>query len=58
MTPLTALAQAVMQLADLGGMPDSFWCTDSRVKMARDVLGVPEDGRISHAHLWEARDDD
>jgi len=50
----TALAQAVMQLADLGGMPDSFWCTDNRVKMARDVLGVPEDGRISHAHLWEA----
>jgi hypothetical protein len=50
---LTQLAQGILQLADIGGMPDSFWQSDSRVRMARDVLGVPADGRYSHAHLWE-----
>lgn len=50
---LTQLAQGILQLADAAGMPDSFWQSDSRVRMARDVLGVPADGRYSHAHLWE-----
>jgi hypothetical protein len=55
---VTALAKAVLQLADAGGMPDTYWQTDSRVRMARNMLGVPEDGRYTHAHLWEAEDTD
>jgi len=51
--PPVVFAKAVLQLADAGGMPDTFWQTDQRVKAARDVLGVPADGRYSHAHLWE-----
>lgn len=47
-----ALARGLLQIADAAGMPDTFWQTDSRVKLARDVLGVPEDGRYSHEHLW------
>ena len=47
------LARGILQLADLAGMPDSFWLDDSRVRMARGVLGVPDDGRYTHAHLWE-----
>jgi hypothetical protein len=50
---LAQLAQGILQLADAGGMPDTFWQSDSRVRMARDVLGVPVDGRYTHAHLWE-----
>jgi hypothetical protein len=52
MTEREQLARAVLQLADLSGMPDTFWVTDSRVLLARKVLGVPEDGRHSHAGLW------
>lgn len=48
-----ALARGLLQLADLGGMPDTYWQTDSRVRLAREVLGVPADGRYSHAHFWE-----
>jgi hypothetical protein len=48
------LARGILQIADAAGMPDTFWCHDSRVRMARDVLGVPVDGRYTHAHLWEA----
>jgi hypothetical protein len=48
----TALAKALLSLADTAGMPDSYWQTDSRVALARAALGVPEDGRYSHAHLW------
>jgi hypothetical protein len=47
-----ALARGVLQLADAAGMPGSFWQADSRVRLARDVLGVPADGRITHARLW------
>jgi len=50
---VTALARAVLQLADLGGMPGTIWQTDSRVRLARGVLGIPGDGRHTHAHLWE-----
>ena len=39
-------------MADSGGMPDTSWQTDSRVIRAREVLGIPESGRYSHAHLW------
>lgn len=46
------LAKALLSLADTAGMPDSFWTTDSRVALAREVLGVPDDGRYDYAHLW------
>lgn len=47
-----ALAKAILSLADTAGMPDTYWQTDSRTTLAREVLGVPEDGRYSHAHIW------
>jgi hypothetical protein len=46
------LARALLSLADTAGMPDGFWATDSRVTLARQALGVPDDGRYSHSHLW------
>jgi len=49
---LEALARGLLQIADAAGMPDSFWRSDSRVRLAREVLAVPEDGRETHAHLW------
>jgi hypothetical protein len=48
----TALARGLLQIADAAGMPDTFWQSDSRVRLAREVLGIPEDGRYTHAHLW------
>ncbi len=50
---LEALARGLLQIADAAGMPDSFWRSDSRVRLAREVLAVPEDGRETHAHLWD-----
>jgi len=47
------LAKAILQLADVAGMPDSIWASDSRVSMAREVLEVPVNGRYDFAHLWE-----
>jgi hypothetical protein len=47
------LARFVLAFADLGQMPDSFWKTDRRVALARLTLGVPDDGRYTHARLWE-----
>ena len=46
------LARGILQLADLAGMPDSFWRSDTRVQRAREVLGVPADGRYTHDQLW------
>ena len=46
------LAIALLSLADDAGMPDSVWQTDTRVLLARAVLNVPQDGRYTHAHLW------
>lgn len=48
-----ALARAVLEMADVADMPDSYWASDSCVKLARDTLGVPADGRYTHARLWE-----
>ena len=48
-----ALARAVLQLADAGDMPDTYWSADSRVALARQVLAVPPDGRHTHARLWD-----
>lgn len=51
-----ALARGLLQIADAAGMPDTFWQYDRRVRIAREVLGVPEDGRYTHAHLWAAEE--
>lgn len=50
--PVVQLARAILSLADTAGMPDTYWQTDSRVALARDVLDIPADGRESHRHLW------
>jgi hypothetical protein len=50
---LKSLAQGILQLADDASMPDSYWRHDSRIEMARNILGVPEGGRESHAYLWQ-----
>lgn len=47
------LAAYVLQLADLAGMPDTFWQTDRRVTLAREILGIPADGRYTHQVIWE-----
>ena len=52
-----ALARAVLDIADAGDMPDTYWQTDSRITMARAVLGIPADGRYTHAHLWNGTDE-
>lgn len=52
MPTIEDLAKAVLTLADVAGMPDSAWITDSRVVMAREVLGVPANGRYDYEHLW------
>lgn len=44
---------AVLQLADDGGMPDSVWQTDSRVKLARAYLGVEAHERYKKAYIWD-----
>ena len=49
----TVLAAYVLQLADLGGMPDTFWQTDWRVRLAREILAIPPDGRYTHQVIWE-----
>ena len=36
----TDLAYSVLILAELGGMPDSFWQTDARIALACSVLGI------------------
>lgn len=42
------LARAVLELADLGGMPDSYWQTDQRIQFAREVVGLDVDQRGQH----------
>jgi hypothetical protein len=37
------LAWAVVSMARDGGMPDTFWLTDSRIAMACEVLGLGPD---------------
>jgi hypothetical protein len=41
-----ALAQAIVKLAAVSGMPDTFWATDTRVALARHVLGERELRRV------------
>jgi hypothetical protein len=52
-----AMARALLDIADAAGMPDTYWQTDLRIAMARDVLGVPADGRYTHARLWDGTDE-
>lgn len=49
----SSLAIAILQLADDAGMPDTYWQTDSRVTLAREVLSIPEDGRYTHSERWD-----
>lgn len=48
------LAKCVFVIAANGGMPDTFWQTDSRIKLACETIGwTPEQAR-----LWaEAQED-
>lgn len=40
------LAQDVISMAQSGGMPDSWWLTDTRIARACKVLGItPEKAR-------------
>lgn len=53
MTPPYAktLAEAVLTLAEDAGMPDSYWSTDSRIKLALHVLYGRDD--FSRSHIQE-----
>lgn len=43
---LRQLATDVIALAQVGGMPDSYWSSDSRISRACSVLGItPEEAR-------------
>jgi hypothetical protein len=42
------LARAVLTMAAAGGMPDTFWHTDSRIALACQTLGWDPD----HARDW------
>ncbi len=35
------LARCVLSLASVGGMPDTFWMSDSRIALACSVLDIP-----------------
>jgi hypothetical protein len=37
------LARAVLSLAQVGGMPDSYWYTDSRITLACSILGISKE---------------
>lgn len=39
-----ALARGLVQITDAAGKPDTSWRAGSRATLAREVLGVPEDG--------------
>jgi hypothetical protein len=39
-TYLYKAAVGILSLAQVGGMPGSFWHTDSRVRLACEVLGI------------------
>lgn len=53
MTPpyVEELARAVLTLAEDGGMPDSFWATDSRIDLAKHILF--QDNRLTRAEVCE-----
>jgi hypothetical protein len=51
------LARAVCSIAASAGMPDSYWETDSRIELARQVLGAEEVERWERGELeWESED--
>jgi hypothetical protein len=45
-------ARALLRIADKYNLPDKYWRTDRVIGQAREQLGVPVDGRYTHAHLW------
>jgi hypothetical protein len=49
------LAKDVLLMAASGGMPDSYWHTDSRIKRACKVLGWTADQARSWAERSYAR---
>lgn len=51
-----ALASCVLWYADQASQNDTWWANDPDLQLARDILGVPASGRVTHQHLW-ARDD-
>jgi hypothetical protein len=46
-------ARALLRIADKAHMADKYWQTDRTIAEAREKLGVPADGRTTHAHLWQ-----
>lgn len=46
------LARELLQIVDTADVPDSYWMTDSRIRKAREILDVPDNGRYTHDHLW------
>lgn len=45
------LAEAVLSLAEDAGMPDSYWATDRRIKLALHILYGRDD--FSRTHVQE-----
>ena len=43
MTMEEELAVDVLTMAYVGGMPDTYWLTDVRIKRACEVLRVPQE---------------
>ena len=51
-TVVEKLAKAVLTIAADGGMPDSYWATDSRITMACEVLGWTSE----RARVWASEE--
>lgn len=54
-----ALAKSVLQIAAAGGMPDTFWATDSRIRLACQTLGWETDEAREWAYNevdWQPED--
>lgn len=47
------LARCVLIMAAAGGMPDSFWLSDTRIALAADTLGLTP----IEARTWAQRRD-
>jgi hypothetical protein len=47
-TPSRVLAKDVLMMARIGGMPDTYWHSDSRITRARSELGWT----VEQAMVW------
>jgi hypothetical protein len=45
-------ARALLRIVDKAQVADTSWQADRVIAEAREKLGVPVDGRYTHAHLW------